>query len=207
MPGIINKIYIDSRFRTFDSKSSSNFKIELKEYYLVLDNYGAVITDITLPRSWYTANENNNKLYLRLQKIAGGTTTDYIVTIPPKNYDINTLALALSSAITTAALPIALPFVVTADIPSGTLTISNGSASFFQILTDTDLQAAVWTGPVYDKTSPQSINNVLSNVNDNVRCTPTSPFVSGVVNVLPYESVYNTCNQLTELFCKHWSKR
>ena len=52
MPGIVNKIYIDSRFRTFDSKSSSNLKIELKENYLAPDNYGAVITDITLPRTW-----------------------------------------------------------------------------------------------------------------------------------------------------------
>ena len=30
MPGIVNKIYIDSRFKTFDSKSYSNFKKRLK---------------------------------------------------------------------------------------------------------------------------------------------------------------------------------
>ena len=76
MLNIINKIYIDSRFKTFDSASNSNFKIELKENYLVPDNYGAVITYVRIPRSRYTkdskitSHTSHFKVWLRIPAIA-----------------------------------------------------------------------------------------------------------------------------------------
>ena len=100
MPGIVNKIYIDSRFKTFDSKSNSNFKIELKENYLVPDNYGAVINDITLPRSWYTVNESNFNFFFRIWSPIL-LYEDFIVPISLGNYDVKTLTLSTLSMLST----------------------------------------------------------------------------------------------------------
>ena len=63
MPAIMNKICIDSRFKTFDSPSNSDFKIELKENYLAPENFGAVITDVRIPRSWCAIEPYNKKFF------------------------------------------------------------------------------------------------------------------------------------------------
>ena len=63
----VKKIYIDSRFKTNDSVSSSNFKIDLKQTLLFPPNSVFYIDDISIPHSWYTVEENvNDKLYIYL---------------------------------------------------------------------------------------------------------------------------------------------
>ena len=49
-----NKIYIDSKFKTSDSYSNSNFKIELAESFLMPQNTTFQIDDICIPHSWTT---------------------------------------------------------------------------------------------------------------------------------------------------------
>ena len=59
--------YIDSRFKTIDSVSSSNFKIDLNQTLLFPPNAVFYIDDISIPHSWYTVEENmNDKLYIYL---------------------------------------------------------------------------------------------------------------------------------------------
>ena len=61
----IKKIYIDTRFKTSDSKSSSNFKIDLPNSLYFPSNSVFYIDDIAIPHSWYTIEENiNDKLYI-----------------------------------------------------------------------------------------------------------------------------------------------
>jgi hypothetical protein len=45
------KIYIDSRYKTQDSKSNANFKIQLNENLKFPDNCGFYITDICIPNT------------------------------------------------------------------------------------------------------------------------------------------------------------
>ena len=78
----MNKICIDSRFKTFDSPSNSDFKKDLKENYLVPENFGAVITDVCIPRSWYTIEDYNNKLYFRITN--NGVSSDCIAQLDPR---------------------------------------------------------------------------------------------------------------------------
>ena len=57
------KIYIDSKFRTSDSKSSSNFKRELPETLPFHENTVFYLDDICIPHSWDTVIDNiNNKV-------------------------------------------------------------------------------------------------------------------------------------------------
>ena len=207
MPGIKKKIYIESRFKTFDSKSNSNFKKELKENYLVPDNYGAVITDITLPRSWYTVNENNCNFFFRIWAPVLGYE-DFIVPISFGNYDVKTLKDALVNAINVVYMTVQglTPFTASYDINNGTISIAHPTVKF-NVLTDKDLLGLDfgntitqlgWTGPRYDKTALKSINTVLSNVKDGlINYNAANPFKTGVVNTLPYDYVYITCNQLS----------
>ncbi len=75
----IRKIYIDTRFKTKDSISDSEFKYELNQSISLPDNCVCFVDDVIIPNSWYTIDENNNKLYVRL--LDGVTTTDNIINI------------------------------------------------------------------------------------------------------------------------------
>ena len=60
----MQKIYIDSRFRTANSKSETDFNIELPRSFNVPDGVVAHIDDIVVPVSWSTIDERNNIAYV-----------------------------------------------------------------------------------------------------------------------------------------------
>ena len=189
MPAILNKICIDSRFKTFDSASNTDFKIELKENYLVPENFGAVITDVCIPRSGYTIEDYNNKLYFRVH--TGGVTTDYIAFLDPQNYNIQTLAEQLQGVMNTAVSN--QVFTCTPLTNKGVILFDCLASYTYQIFSDKDLMTTFkssWTGPAYDSTNLQSVNNVISHTDTSRTYTRFSPFVTGFVNTLPYESIY-----------------
>ena len=61
----IKKIYIDSKHRTKDSLSSSHFKYDLPESFLMPDKCGFYVCDVCIPHSWYTIGPGiNDRFYL-----------------------------------------------------------------------------------------------------------------------------------------------
>ncbi len=60
----IKKIYVDTRFKTSDSKSDSDFSIELPRSFNVPDNVVAYIDDIVIPVSFSTVDARNNNLVI-----------------------------------------------------------------------------------------------------------------------------------------------
>ena len=58
------KVYIDTRFKTSDSKSDSEFFIELPRSLNVPENCICYITDVVIPVSWSTIDARNNKVYM-----------------------------------------------------------------------------------------------------------------------------------------------
>ena len=60
----IKKVYVDSRYKTSDSVSNSDFKVELKEALDLPENTVCYIDDISIPHSWYTIEDYNNTLYI-----------------------------------------------------------------------------------------------------------------------------------------------
>ena len=60
----MQKIYIDSRFRTANSKSETDFNVELPRSFNVPDGVVAHIDDIVVPVSWSTIDERNNIAYV-----------------------------------------------------------------------------------------------------------------------------------------------
>ena len=84
----VNKIYIDSRQRTSDTQSSSNFKIELDRGYRLPNATVFFITDVCIPHSWMTVETgSNDNIYFMITENGGLTFTYYIATMIPGVYD------------------------------------------------------------------------------------------------------------------------
>ena len=63
----IKKVYIDTRFKTKDSLSNSDFWVELPRSLNVPDDCICYIDDVVVPVSWSTVAARNNKLYLDIR--------------------------------------------------------------------------------------------------------------------------------------------
>ncbi len=61
----IKKVYIDTRFKTADSKSDSDFYAELPRALNIPDKCVCYIDDIVIPVAWSAIDERNQKLYLQ----------------------------------------------------------------------------------------------------------------------------------------------
>ena len=62
----MKKVYIDSRFRTKNSKSERDFFVELPRTFSVPDGVIAHIDDIVIPQSWSAVDARNNICYTEL---------------------------------------------------------------------------------------------------------------------------------------------
>ena len=73
----VKKIYIDSRYRTKDSASTSSFKFQLARNMYMPKNTVFYIEDVCIPHTWYTIEAGiNDRLYIRYRP----TLTDLVVT-------------------------------------------------------------------------------------------------------------------------------
>ena len=101
----IKKIYIDTRFKSSDSKSDSDFKIDLPTTLLMPEDVGFYIDDVCIRHTWYTVETNrNDKLHFSFN--AG----NIIVSIPEGNYNITSLSAAVATAMNQALSPTVINF-------------------------------------------------------------------------------------------------
>ena len=81
----MQKMYIDSRFRTSSSKSESDFSVELPRSFNVPDGVVAHIDDIVIPVSWSTIDARNNTACVAFSCV--GTLREYTFEFDSQNYD------------------------------------------------------------------------------------------------------------------------
>ena len=91
---MIRKIYCDSRFRTPQPKSSTDFEIELSNSVVIPRKAIGWISDLHLPVAFYNVDTHNNVLYLTVSGSYNGTRETRVTaaTLPPQNYSGETLA-------------------------------------------------------------------------------------------------------------------
>ena len=209
----LKKIYIDSRDRTPDSKSSSNFKIELPYTVQFPDNTVFFVTDVCIPNVWQTINTDfNDRLYLQQRgaDVNGQANQSYkVVQLAQGNYTLPALAAEiqakLRSALDTFMTSAGVSFNVTFDTVANSLTISlSGSSSVcsFRLLTDRDVvlslspvmrNSITWQGGNIDPGNLMSANDVLKLV---TMMLPTRTWTSGFVNLNHINNVYITSPNL-----------
>ncbi len=118
----INKIYIDSRQKTTDSASDSDFSIDLPITYLMPDDTGFYVEDVCLPVSWYTIEIGKNYiLFFEFENLLKQAF------IKEGNYTTQELATASNTALYIATGALALsalnPFAVTYYKPTNAVVI------------------------------------------------------------------------------------
>lgn len=176
----IKKLYLDSRFKSGDSASDSDFKVDLPTTLLMPQNTVFYIDDVSIPVSWYTVEEGrNNKLYLEVEGVKS------ILSIPSGNYTVPTLNNTL-----VAAMNDLYPGEFTADPQVNTNQVKISSSSVvFALLTDSQATAAGYSSPL------QSINNVLRNTIAQINSSG-SPYLSQYVDLFPVRNLYITSPNL-----------
>jgi hypothetical protein len=203
---------------TPDSKSTSDFSIELPET-MYFDNNSSVfyIDVVCLPHSWYTVEENlNNKLYLHMQKENPVQRWSIIVSLTPNNYTGTSLASHLqaimNSSIKGTGKPLPAnsllnPFTVVYIANTNKLEISMepiaGGADQFNILTPTDLKTKhnnTFTES-YNVTNPGDCNELIGNMEGHSKLysTGAGAFTSGALNLQPIRNVYMHSSALGNL--------
>ena len=180
----VKKIYVDSRMKTKDSTSDSDFKFELSQSLTMPRNTTCYIDDVTIPHSWYNVDNTNNRLYVLCHE--QGNTDYFIFPIPPGNYNGITLVNALMSIFSkyTGAYQIQASF----DIGSNKLYIFTDKAeTTFQIYTDIELTTMgpkPWAGGMtLDEFNLCSMNDLIQNTK--VSYDPYSlslPYTTGFIN-------------------------
>ena len=92
----IKKVYVDSRYKSNDSVSNSDFKFELKEALYLPDNTICYIDDISIPHTWYTIEDYNNQLYIEATN-PDLSLSESILTVQSGNYTASSLATMLNN--------------------------------------------------------------------------------------------------------------
>ena len=196
MPSSIQykKIYIDSKFRSYDSTSSSDMKVELPETMSFHQDTVFYLDDITIPHSWESILDSiNNKLYFKVYKISVVPEIEYniIATIEPGNYtgaDLATEIQTEMNSFTQTATTQANLFTCAYVAKTNKITITCNSSSY---------AFRNWNGISFDRNKPNDINEVLSNLNNfSVRYNSLIPYVSGSINLQPFNNIYIHCTNL-----------
>ena len=176
----IKKIYIDSRFKSSDSTSDSNFKVDLPVPITLPDNTVCYIDDISIPVSWYTIQSGiNNEFYFRLDD------TIYFALIPDGNYSLTTLNDTLVKEMNKNQNS----FTAVPNVLNNTIGIKTSSTFPFAILTDAQIRL------ITNQQEIRSINSILNNTIQKSN-TINSPYVSGYINLLPLRNVYLNSSNL-----------
>ena len=175
----IKKVYIDTRFKTPDSKSDSDFFIELPRSLNVPEDTICYITDIVIPVSWSTVGENNNKLYVCVQR--NSTRVYKKMSLVAKNYDGITFADALHVLLNTELTGIA-SFEVSYLLSDNEITIKQVSNfdAWVYLVSGADLQSGVYWDPPLPKASIQSLNGVLRLGKNTYKLQENLPYISSI---------------------------
>jgi hypothetical protein len=194
------KIYIDSKFRSSDSVSSSDFKIELPETMSFQENTVFYLDDICIPHSWETIIAGiNNKLYFKLYETNVIPNVEYnlIATILPGNYLPPDLVQEIQEQMNAIAENVTNDpnlFECTYLPKTNKMQIevkSDPKAYAFRIVTQHELKTIAWTGPAFDRNKPNDINEIISNLdNTSVRATHILPYFSGSLYLQPFNNIY-----------------
>ena len=189
----LKKLYIDTRFMTDDSKSTSNFKVQLANTLYFPNNTTFVIDDISIEHSWTTIEKDyNDHLYVNVSNTLFNQTFDLV--LPAKNYTGTSLASEIEkklNTIQTHILDIDLnKFSVSFDNLTQSLTITiNEPRDSFKLLTDSDLKQM-------GVNNLMTCNELLKNYGRSPTYNTGSAYRSGFLNLVPITTAFITSPNL-----------
>jgi len=191
----IKKLYIDSRHKTPDSVSDSNFKYELPYTITMPQNACFFITDVCIPYLWRTINFNDNDhIYFSVSTPSPSfpfnmVGIQYTGVIPPASYGEQDFTAALNTVLhtlTNGAL------IASIDNSTSIVSISTTNPqATFRINTDAEVIKFL------NVSSPMSINEIILNTNDvSAVQNASSPYIIKRLNLQKINNVYITSPNL-----------
>jgi hypothetical protein len=199
---------------TSDSKSTSDFSIELPET-MYFDNNSSVfyIDDICVPHSWYTVEKDiNDKLYLYVANVAGNPLStiqefSYVVTLTPNVYTGGSLAGHLTTILNASLkgpgkpLPsnnLENPFTALYQQSTNTIKITMSPTTTglnrFNILSTKSIK------DIYNTTNTQDCNELIGNNEIAYKLySDGNDGFTGFVNLQPFRNLYMHSSALGNL--------
>ena len=206
------KIYIDTKYKTKDSVSNSDFKIELPETVLLPEKCKAYLDEICIPHSFYTIEAGiNDKFYIH----TSNTNTNvnlrpmeyYVITIPSKTYTGASLATSMSNKLIdilagTAGYANGLVATYVADTQSITIHTTYADMTF-KVLTESDIATKMngdWNGlnGDYDPKDASDLNGEIFKLTEgnSPYYNYNNAFASNFVNLNSIRNLYITSSNL-----------
>ena len=194
----IKKVYLDSRFKRFDSASNSNCKFELKQPIHLPLKCVAYIDDIQIPHTWYNVSDTNNKLYIRSLN-SSNVQNDHIITMDSKNY---TLALLATELNTKLSAVFGATLTCSANERRGNISFVSSTGNKHRIYSDEELYAGEmwsdfnWIGGTIDATNPLSMNDVVKITGATTYSQFGGTVETGFINLRSIHNIYITSPNL-----------
>ena len=199
------KVYVNSKFRLPQSRSSSDFVVELQENMELPQGSKMWITEVSLPTSFKTTEVNFYEyLYVMIYDNNDIFVKNFRIYLGNKIYFAEQLCFDINEGLNsnTGDLSAGGIFVYAYDATTRTVQFSVKDGLNYKIKIPTDEELAnyvnsTWdTGSTpYDNRNPVSINYLLSNY---VATSPLSVWTSSYLNLVPFRAVYINSPELTD---------
>ena len=199
------KVLVDSAFRLPQSRSSSDFIIELDENMECPEGTRLHITEVSIPATFKTTEVGFFEyLYVMVFDNSDVFVKNFRVYLGNKVYFAEQLAYDMNEGMNNNTTDLSAGGIFVYSYSSATRTvefkIKDGLNYKLKIPTDTELKNYVnnqWntTQENYDSSNPLSINYLLSNY---VATSPIATWTSSYLNLIPFRAVYINSPELAD---------
>ena len=199
------KVLVDSAFRLFQSRSSSDFIIELDQNMECPEGTRLHITEVSIPATFKTTEIGFFEyLYVLVFDNSDVFVKNFRVYLGNKIYFAEQLAYDMNEGMNSNTEDLATGGIFVYSYSSASRTvefeIEDGLNYKLKIPTDTELKNYVnnqWntTQSNYDSSNTLSINYLLSNY---VATSPIATWTSSYLNLVPFRAVYINSPELAD---------
>ena len=199
------KVLVDSAFRLPQSRSSSDFIIELDENMECPEGTRLHITEVSIPATFKTTEVGFFEyLYVMVFDNSDVFVKNFRVYLGNKIYFAEQLAFDMNEGMNNNTTDLSAGGIFVYSYSSATRTVEfkvkDGLNYKMKIPTDTELKNYVnnqWntTQANYDSSNPLSINYLLSNY---VATSPIATWVSSYLNLVPFRAIYINSPELAD---------
>ena len=199
------KVLVDSAFRLSQSRSSSDFIIELDQNMECPEGTRLHITEVSIPATFKTTEVGFFEyLYVMVFDNTDTFVKNFRVYLGNKIYFAEQLAYDMNEGMNSNTEDLTAGGIFVYSYSSATRTvefkIKDGLNYKLKIPTDTELKNYVnntWnaTQSNYDSSNPLSINYLLSNF---VATSPIATWTSSYLNLVPFRAVYINSPELAD---------
>ena len=199
------KVLVDSAFRLSQSRSSSDFIIELDQNMECPEGTRLHITEVSIPATFKTTEVGFFEyLYVMVFDNTDTFVKNFRVYLGNKIYFAEQLAYDMNEGMNSNTEDLTAGGIFVYSYSSATRTvefkIKDGLNYKLKIPTDTELKNYVnntWntTQSNYDSSNPLSINYLLSNY---VATSPIATWTSSYLNLVPFRAVYINSPELAD---------